>query len=161
MRVTHAGVKFRYGNKVVPITANNGLFGTGIHFYWPLLTEVDIVPIERRTTNLNAQYLTTSDKRSVGVSGICVFKVRDVSKLLTRTWDYQDTITDYGLAAVRNVVATNKFDDLLDPTIDVQLTKQLRKELNYYGIEVIKVSLNDYAEAFILGHIGVGFLQSD
>ena len=174
VRSTYAGVKFRYGRDVLLLTHKNGMYlprlsfwaflpyprfqRTGIHFYWPLVTEHEIVPIKRQTANLVAQYLDTKDRKSIGCSGILVYDVSDVVKLLTECYDYEDTIRDYALAAIKDVIIQHTYDDMSTKAkeIDHQLTKTLRDQLKRFGIKTIRVTLSDFTQARIFGLWGVG-----
>ena len=61
VRSTHAGVRFRHGKKPEALMP-------GLRVYWPLVTEVDIIPTARQTHNLPTQALMTSDGKKVVVS---------------------------------------------------------------------------------------------
>lgn len=173
VRETHEGIKFQTGRIVKVLKCTNGLpfplmfllFGlipmiwfrrTGIHIYWPLVTEYEIVPIRRQTTNLVEQYLSTKDCKTVGVSGILVFEVYDVKKLLTRCYDYEDTIRDLALAAIKKVITSHTISSLQENSaeVDKELTEELKKELKIFGVKVIRVTLSDLAECKMLGHWG-------
>lgn len=157
VRTTHAGVKFRYGSNVLELTHENGIRGTGLHIYWPLVTECEIVPIKRQTTNLDAQYLDTADGRTVGVSGILVYEISDVVALLTKTYDYEDTIRDLALATIKTVVIGRSMEALRANSADMdrELTRTLRSELRRFGVRTIRVTLSDIAPCRVLGHWGI------
>lgn len=168
VRATHAGVKFACGTDIIMITHLNGIrfprfspfrfTKTGIHFYWPLVTECEVVPIKRQTTNLEAQYLCTADNKTIGVSGILVYEIADVVKLLVETYDYEDTIRDLALAAVKEVIIKYDFKYLQEEgqTIDKELTKKLREQLKRFGVKTIRVTLSDFSQCKVLGLWGVG-----
>lgn len=151
VRQTHAGVRFRFGSHVSPILPTNGVRGTGIHVYWPIVTEVEIIPVKRQPTNLSAQRLMTADGVTVGVGGIIVYEVEDVVKVLTSSWAYDETIRDLGMAAIKHVVAANNFAFFsTDPQgADLALTTQLSQDLESIGIRVLRVTLSDFAPCFV------------
>lgn len=164
VRTTHAGVKFVMGDKVKVITHDNGMpiltfrgiRRTGIHFYWPLVTEYEQVPIKRQTTNLVQQYLVTSDGHTIGVSGIVVYRISNIRKLLTETWDHDDTIVDYSLAAIKEIICQNSLTYLMEngKEVDEVLTKKLRDELRQFGVKVIKATLSDLTPAIMIAQWG-------
>ena len=158
VRTTHAGVKFRHGCTVLELTHQNGVKGTGLHVYWPLVTECEVVPIKRQTTNLDAQYLCTQDNQTIGVSGILVYEIDNVVALLTETFDYEDTIRDLSLATVKSVVVQHDLDHLRTRAneIDKELTKDLRGQLRRFGVKTIRVTLSDLAPCRVVGHWGIG-----
>jgi regulator of protease activity HflC (stomatin/prohibitin superfamily) len=102
VRATHRAVKFARGKHARVLLP-------GLHFYWPLVTEVEIVPVIRQTVDLVPQYLTTADGAPVAVSGIVVYEVDDVLRLLTECFDYDAMIRSFSLAAIKRVVANNDF----------------------------------------------------
>jgi regulator of protease activity HflC (stomatin/prohibitin superfamily) len=147
IRSTHKLVKFVWGRNVV-------VCNSGLSIYWPIVTEIDLIPVVRQTTNLNTQFLTTKDGYCLGVAAILIYEVDDVQKLLTHTWDYEDTIKDFCSAAVKRYVCSNNFNDLLESSVsnDKKLTKELGNDLKVFGIKVIKFTLTDLAslQAFII-----------
>lgn len=167
VNVNTEGLKYRFGSDVIKITSNNGLSlilptlkfpffrrrATGIHVVWPLTTEYYLVPIKRQTTNLVSQYLCTADKHMVGLSGIVVYEISDVEKLLTECYDYEDTIRDYALAVIKKIITEHDFDYLQDHSsnLDVELTHLLRSQLKRFGVRVIKCTLSDFSSCFVLG----------
>jgi len=158
VRATHAGVRFRHGCTVVELTHQNGVGGTGLHIYWPLVTEYEVVPIKRQTTNLDAQYLCTKDGQTIGVGGILVYEIDNVVSLLTECYDYEDTIRDLALATVKSVIVQHDIDRLRTESkkIDQELTKDLRNQLRRFGVKTIRVTLSDLAPCRVVGHWGIG-----
>jgi regulator of protease activity HflC (stomatin/prohibitin superfamily) len=147
VRSTHAGVKFQWGSRVVELRPDNGIRKTGIHLFWPVVTEYEVVPVRRQTKDLQPQYLTTKDQKTVGVCGILVYEINDVVKLLTECFDYEDTIRDLSMAAVKEVIVQHNFDHLRDngELIDAELCKTLRRQLNRFGVKTIRVTLSDFS----------------
>mgnify|MGYP001561192741 CR=1 FL=1 len=159
VRDTYAGVAFVRGNQIRPLLPTNGLWAPcgpwwcrfarwqrcGIHVYWPLVTEYELASVRRQTTNLSAQYLCTSDRKPVGVSGIFVWEVADAVLLLTQCHDYEDTIRDLALAVIKEVVTGVAFDELVSfqDRIDTELTETLGEELRPFGVHTLRVTLTD------------------
>lgn len=158
VRPTHAGVKFRAGRYVHLMAHNNGCFNSGIHFYWPILTEVEIVPIKRQTVNLVPQYISTKDDVVVGVSGIVVYEVSDVVKLLTECFDYDDTVRDFSLAAIKNIIGRKTYKEIQENTkgFDIDLTVELHESLDDYGIKIINATLTDFTKCRVFALWGGG-----
>lgn len=150
VKATHEGVKFVRGKRVVRI-------GPGLHWYWPLVTEVIVVAIKRQTVNLPTQRLIDRDGKTIVVSGIVVYEVSDVVALLTACWNYDQTIRDMSLAAVKDVVVSMGLQELLDPDLKIEeeLEQQLAPELALFGIRVIRLTLSDLAPATVLAHCGL------
>jgi regulator of protease activity HflC (stomatin/prohibitin superfamily) len=155
VRTTHEGIKFKYGSTVTKITSNNGLGlyrKTGIHVYWPLITEVEIIPIRRQTADLHSQYLSTKDNTTIGLSGVLVYEIADVEKTLTACYNYEETIPEIALAAIKKVVITYDFKYLQEngDLVDKHLTKEMRGFLRPYGVRVVSVCLSDFSKCRVL-----------
>ena len=75
--------------------------------------------------------------------------------LLCGCHDYDDTSHDFALVAISNVICNNMYEDLLTDSEDIQedLGVQLREELRTFGIEVIRLSLSDFATGVGLLHM--------
>lgn len=139
---THAGVKWVLGNKVVPL-------GPGIHFYWPIVTELTTYPTARQATDLRTQTLMTTDGKTIAVGGMIVYEIRDIEAILAHTYDPEQTIKDIALSAIHDVLVTMSADELkLETelgTLSLRLRRRVRKELTKYGVKVLKVALTDFA----------------
>ena len=92
VRSTHAGVRFRHGKKPEALLP-------GLRVFWPLVTEVDVIPTARQTHNLPTQALTTSDGKKVVVSGVVVYRIKDIVATMARNWDVSDTLNDISMVA--------------------------------------------------------------
>ena len=107
VRSTHAGVRFRHGKKPEALMP-------GLRVYWPLVTEVDIIPTARQTHNLPTQALMTSDGKKVVVSGAVVYRIADVLATIARNWDVSDTLNDISMVAITQIVTTHSLQYLLE-----------------------------------------------
>jgi len=144
VRATHGGVKWRHGHKVKPMLA-------GLHVYWPLVTEVEVIVTARQTLNLPTQVLTTRDNKKVVVGTVVVYRIRDVVHAIGRVnWDVDTTINDITQAAVVSVIAQHTLQDLLDmiaaDKLNDLLTAATRRELRQFGVFVSRCKLVDFAD---------------
>jgi regulator of protease activity HflC (stomatin/prohibitin superfamily) len=155
VRSTHAGVKFRHGKRPEPLAP-------GLRFYWPLVTEVEVIPIARQTHNLPTQALLTADGKKVVVSGVVVYKIKDIVATIARNWDVSDTINDITMVAIMQVVTTHTLEYLLKHLTDEvqdKLTHETRKKLRVYGVGVYWTALTDFAECLVIKNISSGNQQ--
>lgn len=172
---THEGVAFRHGRDAVRLTAYNGVYlpwfadgiwfrRSGLHFYLPTVTEVVTAPINRRTLNLDYQYMTTKDGATVGTSSIVVYEIFDVINLFLRNNDYEDTIRDITLGAVEEALSDITLKDLQLNRRDVKkkLTRAVKRELHFYGVRVKQVRLSDSVHCDMKGVLiaGMGAVAS-
>ncbi len=144
VRATHAGVKWVRGKHIKALAP-------GLHFYWPLTTEIEIMVTARQTLAIPDQVLTTKDGKKVTVKTLVVYKIRDIVQAIGKAnWDVDTTVNDLTQSSVMGVVATHTADEILagiaDGTITHTLTKEVRKELRQYGVYIARAKLVDYAE---------------
>src|SRR5688572_16869595 len=108
VRSTHGGVKWRSGAQPVPM-------GPGLHVYWPLVTDVEVIVTARQTDNLATQVLTTKDGQRVVVGVVVVYRIADVVQAIgERNWDHASTIADVTQAAIVSVIAGATLAELRD-----------------------------------------------
>lgn len=50
----------------------------GLHFYWPLTTEVEVLVTARQTLAVPDQVMTTKDGKKIVVKTLVVYKIRDI-----------------------------------------------------------------------------------
>jgi len=144
VRATHGGVRWRHGSKVIPMFP-------GLHVYWPLVTEIEIIVTARQTLALPKQVLTTKDHKKIVIGTVVVYKIRDVVQAVGRTnWDVDTTINDITQAAVVSVIARHTLQELLDmvakDTLNDALSEATRKELRQFGVFISRCKLTDFAD---------------
>ena len=150
VRATHAGVRFRHGKTPIEIKP-------GLCIYWPIVTEVDIIPVARQTHNLPSQSLTTKDGRKVVVGGVVVYSINDIVACMAKNWDVSDTINDITMCAITHVITKHDYDFIranIAEQIQAELTKETRRKLKMYGVRVFRTALTDFATALIIKNIG-------
>jgi regulator of protease activity HflC (stomatin/prohibitin superfamily) len=155
IRSTHAGVRFRHGSKASPLLP-------GLRVYWPLVTEVEVIPTARQTHNLPTQALLTSDGKKVVVSGVVVYSIVDVVATIARNWDVSDTLNDISMVAITKIVTTHTLEYLLQHLTDEvqdKLTHETRRRLRRYGVSVYWTALTDFSECLVIKNISSGGQQ--
>ena len=86
IRATHAGVKWVRGKHIKPLMP-------GLHLYWPLTTEIEVLVTARQTLAIPDQVLTTKDGKKVTVKTLVVYKIRDVVQAIGKqNWDVDSTV---------------------------------------------------------------------
>lgn len=152
VRSTHAGVRFRHGARPSPLLP-------GLRMYWPLVTEIEIIPTARQTHNLPTQALLTSDGRKVVVSGVVVYRINDIVATIARNWDVSDTLNDISMVAITKIVTTHPLEYLLQHLTDEvqeKLTHETRRRLRRYGVAVYWTALTDFSECMVIKNISSG-----
>lgn len=149
IRQTHRGVFFTRG------TSREAK--PGLHWYWPVWSELVAVCIARKTIDLPFQVLTSADGREVLVSVTVVYAIRDALQAMTVTDDITDTIRDLSQYAVKTVVSEKSIDQLrTDRTVDALLTKRLRRDLQGYGVAIRRAFLSELGAPILIRMVGGG-----
>ena len=152
VRSTHAGVRFKHGKNPKPIYP-------GLCVYWPLVTEVEVIPVARQTHNLPSQSLLTKDGKKVVVGGVVVYSIKDIVATLSKNWDVADTINDITMCAITHVITQHQFQYLVDHITDAvqaELTRETRRKLSAYGVRVYRTALTDFSTALVIKTMGGG-----
>jgi len=145
IRETHRGVKFtRRGTAC--------LMKPGLRWWWPLISDVELVPVVRQSIDLPSQTLQTGDGVAVVASAIIVYEIRDAVKARATSWDFDQTISDVARVAFRDHLVSQSFEHLrTNPTLgDQQLVKRLRAALRPYGVGVLEVGITDMVPTHVL-----------
>jgi regulator of protease activity HflC (stomatin/prohibitin superfamily) len=136
---THRGVKFA-GAKAKELAP-------GLHWWWPLTTEVVEIPVARQTVNLPIQGLVTSDGKQVAISGVVVYSIRSAMDAIVKNYDHEETLGDVAMTAIAEVVLGNTYEQLMshvrDGTLEKELSKRARSRLKRFGFQVDRCALTD------------------
>lgn len=144
VRATHGAVKWVYGKKIVSL-------GPGLHVYWPLTTEVEVLVTARQTLAIPDQVMVTKDGKKVVLKTLVVYRIPDVVRAIGKlNWDVDTTINDLTQSAVARVIVTHTYDEVMyglaDESLTRTLTKEVRKELRQFGVHVSRCKLVDFAD---------------
>ncbi len=148
VRATHGGVKWRNGSGVK-------IMKPGLHCYWPLVTEIELIAVARQTFTPQKQTLTTKDGTKVIVGTVVVCCIRDIEQAVGRiNWDIGATINDITQAAVVSVIAKRTYREILDLIITGELNKFLKdaaqKDLHQFGVTVSQCKLIDFSDCRVI-----------
>lgn len=136
LRVYERGVRLRGGQ--YKETLEPGL-------YWkiPVFDDVMVDNVVTRTENLSPQALETSDGKTVQVSGVLRFSIRDVKKALLEVEGVDDATRDISYLVLADLVQQNTYETVRSAEFAETLTKAARKRGWRYGIEVEELGLSD------------------
>lgn len=147
VKITQGGLKYRKGNEITKLEP-------GLVWYWPIITAIDVITVVRDTLDLNGQTLVTKDGKSMLASGMIMFSVNDVEKLLTTAPDYTSTICDLSMNVIHDTFIQYEWEQirvgLLDGTIGRELKRKAQDELRPFGIKVISLGLKDRAPVKVI-----------
>lgn len=147
---TEAGVKFVRGKHVKVLKP-------GLRWYWPLVTNKEVVPIVRQVINLRCQTLMTKDGKTVIASAVIIYRVSDVEAFLVENHDADEAIAEVAVAALRDAIVEETLEELQRNNrkkIDNRLTRQGKDMLQPFGVDVEAVRLTSFAPAATYSVIG-------
>lgn len=146
------GIRYRHGSDV-------SVLDPGLHVYWPIVTRVQIVNVNRQVLNLSMQTLTTADGRTIIASGVLVYRIVDVERYLVANHDADAGIDEVTCAAIRQVLLAMDLELIQAASVgggmDDKLRRQARKVLASFGVRVESCRLTDCAQARVLSLAGI------
>lgn len=162
VRATCGGVKYKGGKKAV-------LLKPGIHFYWPLFSEVEILVTARQTDDLPTQALMTSDKKSLVVSALVVYTIDDVVKAIGKqNWDVTSTINAISQAVIAEIIAGSSLKELMDglkggrdSDLNRSMTKKCKAQLKQFGVNIQRCAVSNFSTCKVYRVMGDGEFISD
>jgi len=145
VRATHGGWKWLRGKHVKQLVP-------GLHVYWPLTTDVEVVVTARQALAIPDQVMATKDGKKVVVKTLVVYKIPDPVRAIGKLkWDVDTTINDLTQSAVVRVIARHTYDEIMagirDESLTKTLTKEVRRELWQFGVHIARCKLVDFSTA--------------
>lgn len=139
INATHMAVKFTSGRaKELP---------PGLHWYWPLVSEIIEIPVARQTVNLPTQALVTRDGKMVVVNGVVVYSIRSAYDAIVKNYDHEETLSDVAMTAIAEVVLGNTYEEMMEfireGVLENELSKRARRRLKAFGFQVDRCALTD------------------
>lgn len=137
------------------------VLGPGIHWYWPVTTEMDVQPVVRQVLNTDAQTLMTKDNHPVYIAGLVVYTVVDLHKFLVENYDAEANLSDLVQTAIRRSIVSKNFQTIQEGRADIdnRLTSDVQKILTDFGILVEAARLTDFSKARVTNVVGGGLIH--
>jgi regulator of protease activity HflC (stomatin/prohibitin superfamily) len=152
IRATHAGVKWRVRGGPVEMKP-------GWRIWWPLLSDIEVIPVARQTLNTETQALMTKDGKQVVAGGVVIYSINDIVKAIgERNYDVDETVNDISQAEIVSVITSWDFDSLLaeiSGDVEDQLTESCRREMHKYGVYIHRAALTDFSSCKAINLLGV------
>lgn len=132
------GVKFTVGRYT-------GLLGPGLRYIVPVIERIEKIDLRIVTVDIPKQEVMTKDNVPVNINGVVYFKVRDPKAAVLEIQDFHYAISQYSLAALRDVVGNEELDSVLmeRERIATEIEQILDKETDVWGLEVTAIKLQD------------------
>lgn len=143
---THGWIKFGRAENV-----KTG--GAGIVWYWPVTTELHVYPTARQTVSLPTQVITTEDDQTIAISGLLVYEIEDLEKILAHTYDPEDSVKDIATSALHDAVSHKSYTELkrlMGRRLATVLKAEAQRALRAYGVKVTRMTITTFAKARVL-----------
>ena len=142
-----AAVHLRFG-RVVRVFKRGGRF----RFYWPLLSEIQIVKSVKRIIDLPSQTITTKDHKTITINGSIKYRIIDPQKALLEVHDYDQLLQEAGCNAFRESVNGRTAKEFAEEFFDCleEVTEALEEEAESCGLEIQEIYVMDQTISKVL-----------
>jgi regulator of protease activity HflC (stomatin/prohibitin superfamily) len=135
IRSTDRGVKWPRCKKAV-------LLNPGLHVYWPLVSELEIVTVVRQTIDHKPQTITLRDGVTICVRAVTVWRIADAVMVWTENWDICNTVDDLATASLVDILSCMTKEQVSSISLVNNLaTLESQKLLAPYGVAVESTKL--------------------
>lgn len=129
------GVRMRAGNATALLTASNGLWGTGVHFFWPRLGEIIIQDTNLEVLETDLQSVEDAEGVVWTFSLGVMFKVRDLKALVLKVHDHQQSIVETLRSTGGRACAYLATEDVAEH-LGEETLRRVRRATHGWGLEV-------------------------
>lgn len=149
VRSTHAGVRFRFGkpHKIEP---------GRVIIYWPIVTELKIIPIIEQTTETAPIVVLTKDSKQVAVCAVIIYSINDAFTAVVKplnVYSIIDNVVQSALADLISVMTLEEIQSDIHGFNDI-LSEITSEELSKFGVQVEDISIIGLSKCFTLRNIG-------
>lgn len=130
------GIRVRLGK-------HTKLLAPGVHLRIPLVDVIYMQPIRLRAHYVEGQDLTTTDGKTVTISGAMQYEIVDLLKLYSAIDQPHDTVGQLFQGALATYVFTRAISELKPCECEQHLLETL--DLSRYGLELREVKINNFA----------------
>ncbi len=134
------GIRVRHGNVTALLTSTNGLFKTGIHFFWPFIGEVITEEANVRVVETDFQTCVTKDGKDATFSLGIKYKIRDLKAMYLKIHEHGDTVNEEIRSSAGTIVPDMNFANMPRQLGDA-VAERARQRMRGWGVELVAVSL--------------------
>lgn len=143
------GVVLRFG-------VYNRTVGPGLHLIAPFGIEESLEDTVVRTTSyLETQTVTSSDGKSVNITGILVYKIGNIKRWLLEVDDAEDALHDMTYGIISELAETKTWQQIMKPAFMEEVTELVQEEAISWGARVVAVKLADRVQSRSLRLMGM------
>ncbi len=108
------------------------------------IDQVFTVNVTLHTMNLRTQTLTQKDGKTIVMSPVLSYRIRDAKKFTLEAESADDALADITYGTVAEMVRQSTMEEMMDDTWHELLYKEVRRQGFAFGIEVLAVRLSDF-----------------
>ena len=133
------GIRLHNGNVTALLTSSNGLFGTGIHFFCPVIGLILSEEATIRVVETDIQTVTTKDGVPATVSMGVKHRLKDLRAVYQKVDEYEDTILELTRTTVGIIIPTLNWEELVNKLGDM-VEESVKKRMYGWGVDVLEVA---------------------
>lgn len=117
----------------------------GLFFIVPIVDNVVVIDTRVLTLDIPKQQVITKDNVPVSINGVVYYRVMKAEDAVIKVQSYNYAMSQYALAALRDVVGTMTLDQLLSEReqIGKEIEAVVEKESQNWGLEVTTIKIQD------------------
>ncbi len=130
--------------------------GPGLHWIIPWGVEEQMYDTVVRTTSyLDTQTVTSSDGKSVNITGILVYKIGNIKRWLLEVDDAEEALHDMTYGIISELAETKTWAQVMKPAFMAEVTEMVQEEAISWGARVVAVKLADRVQSRSLRLMGM------
>lgn len=130
--------------------------GPGLHWWWPVTTEMDVYPVVRQVVSLEQQMIQTSEGKTIVVDGVIVYSIEDLYTFCVENHDAEENMAELAQAGMRKAVLSTPLEEINGgrAKFDNRLTTEAQKSLAGFGVAIESMRLQSFTEGNVVIHAG-------
>ena len=130
--------------------------GAGAWFHLPFtLDEFHTLNVKPTALELEAQALTSKDRKRITLRGVLMWSVFDIRKAICDVEDVQESLGDIAVGIIQAEAERTTWAQIRTPEFRKSCLKQIQKQARKWGVSVSTVKFQDITEAEVFNVFGV------
>lgn len=149
VRIIHdweQGVRCRFGNATSLLTACNGIGGTGLQVFWPVIGEISVYETNIEVSETPLQTHTTIDDVAVTISLGVKYRIFDLKRMYQNIHDPIETLENEICSAAGRCIVDMEFAALSSRLCE-HVMRESKEQMGEWGIEICSISLINLTKA--------------
>jgi len=117
----------------------------GLKIVIPIIQQLIKVDMRLRAVDIPRQEVITKDNVTIGVNAVVYFKVEKAEDAVLKVEDYTYAVSQYALAALRDVIGGVELDTLLSERerVSSEIKRIVDEETSSWGVDVVSIKIQD------------------